>query len=742
MLIILLTLTCSFFVNHSKNFIDFELDSILPVRNQNENILKTYRKKFHDQIIMIISKYNKKDQNQNISPKTLFDLKNRLMKTNLLELSSSTDYQKLPEFYFNHRYNFSIPLELNCPECEETEIKNKISAYVQDAIFNPFASITAQELKYDPYLATRTILNNLSSQFRYKFDDEFMYIETGDMERHYIFNLKLKKSITSDEQEKLNRLFQTLKQELESKNIKLDYSGEIFYAYSAQKSSVADLTKITFFSLTVLIALYIFTFKSLKPLIFTLLPLSISFTYGFLSVVVFYGSIHILSLTLGAALIGICVDYYIHTLMFISQQKGRKNFNLTELLKPLFMSLITSITAYVVMSFSNLVVLKELSLLAIISLISTYIIIYIFLNYCDYLKLKQINTPHVIYLLIDLYKKVPYKLFVSLSFLVFISGSYGLYIIQPDDDVASMQNKDEALLAMNESINSMITNTADVSWYVIHNNALEDSLKTCEKYLFSSNSTNSFLPCSLIPSIEKQGRVFSFYKKWYPTLKEVYRKNKFNLKDANVSLDKINIITEDSSPVDLNFFISNSTLLLKVDNKDLNLINSLNQDPSIIKLDNRATWSNTLKKFRKELDLVFIIALSISIIALIPYFRKKIISNYSLPMMIGIFCAICAEYILGSAYFNLFTTLAFFMILGLGADYCIFLREQDTKTMAIKVHTLFITLLTTEASFGILGTSETPVIASYGTVLTFGLLGVFFTNLFFSLRTSEGHNKK
>ena len=61
----------------------------------------------------------------------------------------------------------------------ETEIKNKISAYVQDAIFNPFASITAQELKYDPYLATRTILNNLSPQFRYKFDDEFMYIETG-----------------------------------------------------------------------------------------------------------------------------------------------------------------------------------------------------------------------------------------------------------------------------------------------------------------------------------------------------------------------------------------------------------------------------------------------------------------------------------------------------------------------------------------------------------------------------------
>ena len=111
-------------------------------------------------------------------------------------------------------------------------------------------------------------------------------------------------------------------------------------------------------------------------------------------------------------------------------------------------------------------------------------------------------------------------------------------------------------------------------------------------------------------------------------------------------------------------------------------------------------------------------------------------------MLIGIFCAICAEYILGSAYFNLFTTLAFFMILGLGADYCIFLREQDTKTMAIKVHTLFITLLTTEASFGILGTSETPVIASYGTVLTFGLLGVFFTNLYFSLRTSEGHNKK
>ena len=92
-----------------------------------------------------------------------------------------------------------------------------------------------------------------------------------------------------------------------------------------------------------------------------------------------------------------------------------------------------------------------------------------------------------------------------------------------------------------------------------------------------------------------------------------------------------------------------------------------------------------------------------------------------------------AQYFLGNAYFNLFTTLALYMLLGLGSDYCIFFHDTTEESALPKLHTLIITLLTTEASFGILGLSKTPVIESFGITLSFGLPAVFLTSIIIEL---------
>jgi predicted exporter len=73
---------------------------------------------------------------------------------------------------------------------------------------------------------------------------------------------------------------------------------------------------------------------------------------------------------------------------------------------------------------------------------------------------------------------------------------------------------------------------------------------------------------------------------------------------------------------------------------------------------------------------------------------------------------------------NLFSTVALWLVVGMGVDYSIFFREagDDARTTTIGV---LVDSITTLLSFGLLALSATPALRSFGTVLSIGLASAF-----------------
>ena len=81
---------------------------------------------------------------------------------------------------------------------------------------------------------------------------------------------------------------------------------------------------------------------------------------------------------------------------------------------------------------------------------------------------------------------------------------------------------------------------------------------------------------------------------------------------------------------------------------------------------------------------------------------------------------------------NLFHIMAMFLVLGLGMDYSIFVKEMREK-LSITHHSIFLSAITSILSFGLLAISSIPVVSAFGLTLLIGnlsnLVGAFiFSN--------------
>lgn len=77
--------------------------------------------------------------------------------------------------------------------------------------------------------------------------------------------------------------------------------------------------------------------------------------------------------------------------------------------------------------------------------------------------------------------------------------------------------------------------------------------------------------------------------------------------------------------------------------------------------------------------------------------------------------------------FNVFSTFALILILGIGIDYQIFFLRLS-KTRKNSLFALFVAAVSTILSLGILGLSETAAVRNFGITLTFGVLTAFLTS--------------
>jgi predicted exporter len=126
-------------------------------------------------------------------------------------------------------------------------------------------------------------------------------------------------------------------------------------------------------------------------------------------------------------------------------------------------------------------------------------------------------------------------------------------------------------------------------------------------------------------------------------------------------------------------------------------------------------------------------ALGVMLVCLGLFYRSFVALRTALPAAAGLALTVATLGWLGEPL-NLLHVLSLLLVLGLGVDYAIILREGRNQQAVLAV---FLSMTTTLISFGLLGFSSVPFVRSIGITVAFGVAFTFLIALVAKPRPQE-----
>ena len=126
-----------------------------------------------------------------------------------------------------------------------------------------------------------------------------------------------------------------------------------------------------------------------------------------------------------------------------------------------------------------------------------------------------------------------------------------------------------------------------------------------------------------------------------------------------------------------------------------------------------------------------LVVMTVMLACLLVFYRSGAAVRTALPAATGLALTLATLGLLHEPV-NLFHVLSLLLVLGLGVDYAIILREGRNQQAVLAV---FLSMTTTLISFGLLGFSSVPFVRSIGITVAFGVAFTFLVALAAKPRT-------
>ncbi len=140
-----------------------------------------------------------------------------------------------------------------------------------------------------------------------------------------------------------------------------------------------------------------------------------------------------------------------------------------------------------------------------------------------------------------------------------------------------------------------------------------------------------------------------------------------------------------------------------------------------------AATSSVLKEQRQSASLLLLFAYGLVALLLVIRF-KSLSAAWMISVPLASTGILLILFFITGNTLNLFHTMALFLVLGLGMDYSIFVKEMR-ENLSITHQSIFLSAITSLLSFGLLAVSSIPVVSAFGLTLLIGnlsnLIGAF-----------------
>lgn len=545
------------------------------------------------------------------------------------------------------------------------------------------------------------------------------------------FNLDAQQALIQREQELETALADS------GDNLELLRAGGIFHAAQAAGAAKREVALIGFGSSLAILTLFLLSFRSIRPLLLSGLSIAFGCACALVITGSLFGGLHLISLVFGASLIGVAVDYSLHSLC-------RREYT-SRVVPGLAMAVTTSALGYASLMQARLPGLTEMAVFCTTGLLATGLFVAVVHPIFNYRpsanpagaisrlsvmpsRLWQGRRRHLCWLLVPL-------LFA------------GLLQSNVDSDLRVMHTPDRELLAQQHRVASLIPGWAPNQFLLVGGADAEQMLRNAESLaphletLKAEGVIGAFsLLSDYLPSTQRQrdnlrllhNTVYApgaEVDRFFHTLgftEQARREFRGTLKESRTLTPEL--LTPDrwlqTAPTEQRLLWlgdrrgrSYSLVLLR-DIDDTQRLRALDKHAGVQFVDTVAELSAALAARTRSAALLLALAyVAIGALLLVRYRRINALGLLLVPMAAsaGSLALLSAT---GSTI-TLFHVFALYLILGLGMDYGIFLRESGRESTACLL-AILLSALTTTLSFGLLAFSSTPMISAFGITVALG----------------------
>lgn len=657
------------------------------------------------------------------------------------------DYNALLEFFDEHKYALlsdNIAQQLSyggAAELAEEAVTN---------VYSPFFISPFTNVETDPFLLVNGKVEDLLEALTVnlptlQMQDNLLYTSV-EGKNNIFMTIDLPVEFSN-----ADGLFQFMRQFLNyvdelsrSSGVSIYYSGVPVHSFYSQKSAQLQISIISTISIIATFFLFLFTYKSIAVFIVCMGTLALSTGLAYCITSILFPSIHIFAFVFGTSVIGVTMDYSIHYITHWYFEHGKINV-IKKIFTSLFLGLLTTVISYVALSFSSIVLLRQLSVFSIVGVTGSFLTVVIVFPYI--FKKTPKNTNSSVLHLSESYLQSYTSFFTNRQRIVFLgavlllcASVWGLTNIRTDFSVTGLYNVPDNLIGQEIAVNERMGNMSNTDLIIVKGDSI-DSLTEKEELLIpllkdkDYLSLSKFLPSvkkqrnnillvttELLPLLEKQTEALGIDRQTFLHIREGIEQSQ----NRFVSMEQLSQFSALFSLQKLIFkdnghYFSVIVLQNGLDTQTKNAIE--NTDPGIKVFSVIPAINAALDKTAHEAILFNIGAyLLIFLVVFIVLYKKQAL----VIIAIQIFCLLLnlGMHGLFDIPVNIFSILALILSLGISMDFFIFF-SHNAEIKGVTFIAVLLSMLTTILSFGTLSLSSFIPVRSFALSLFIGIVCAF-----------------
>ena len=547
-------------------------------------------------------------------------------------------------------------------------------------------------------------------------------------------------------------------------------SGVILHAAAAAGKAQDEVATFGGLDLFAVVVLIVLVFRQLRPLVVTLLTIGIATSAAILACHFVFGEVHILTLTFGTSLIGVSVDYAMHYFVNRMPSADKEPHNIVP---ALILGCTTTVAGYLTFLIAPIPGLRQIALFSAAGLATACaIVILLYPHTLEWLsrvfrrlRLERDAPPRAVprwvarLAGVRVEELLPRPVAWGLLALIAAVAVFGILRLESRDDVRALQRPPPELVAAEQKVRGLLGVGFDTRFVLVTAPTPEEVLQRLEALdpVLQSLARGGKIKGSLsvspsLVSLERQRRdrelLESAVYSADGALERVMRRLGFD--DATIAARRGDfdaargkfLVPERwlesplSAPV-RHLWLGqlggghSAVVLLDGNVAPDEVRAAVEAVQGVAYVDQVADISHVLGEYRRIASWLMLVVMTVMLACLLVFYRSGAAVRTAFPAAAGLALTLATLGLLHEPV-NLFHVLSLLLVLGLGVDYAIILREGRNQQAVLAV---FLSMTTTLISFGLLGFSSVPFVRSIGITVAFGVAFTFLVALAAKPRT-------